>query len=206
MIKYLVDPWIPSVFSPLISLIFILLFSIVVSILSCSIFGWKTQANNYFYLLLNNRGFYISISHSLWIDLRLTEILLLVKNLHLGLYYFSQFLLSEYFGLILDIWVALNIRVALIRFYKNLCLLHTPSITKCNFYFFFLFWFLSFFSTFGVKKTIRYLLLHLSHAMHLQLICKSHKLWSHIKKFKKKPRTAYFFIVKLSSPWPLFLH
>jgi len=136
-------------------------------------------------------GFYISISHSLWINLRLTEILLLVKNLHLGLYYFSQFLLSEHSGLILDIWVALNIRVALIRFYKNLCLLHTPSITKCNFYF--LFFVSFFFSTFGVKKTIRYLLLHLSHAMHLRLICKSHKLWSHIKKLKKKNQELHTF-------------
>ena len=43
IIKYLVDPWIPSFFSPLISLRFILLFSIIVSILSCSIFGWKNK-------------------------------------------------------------------------------------------------------------------------------------------------------------------
>ena len=43
MIKYLVDPWIPSVLSPLISLRFILLFSIIVSLLSCSIFGWKNK-------------------------------------------------------------------------------------------------------------------------------------------------------------------
>ena len=35
----------------------------------------EKKKKNYFYLLLNNRGFYISVNHSLWIDLKLTEIL-----------------------------------------------------------------------------------------------------------------------------------
>ena len=50
----------------------------------------EKQTNSCFYLQLNNRGFYITVNHSLWIDLRLTEILLLVKNLHLGLHYFNR--------------------------------------------------------------------------------------------------------------------
>ena len=35
----------------------------------------KKKKKKNFYLLLNNRGFYISVNHSLWIDLKLTEIL-----------------------------------------------------------------------------------------------------------------------------------
>ena len=48
------DPWIPSVFSQLISLRFISLFSIVVSILSCSIIGWKNKQTTIFiyYLII----------------------------------------------------------------------------------------------------------------------------------------------------------
>ena len=48
------DPWIPSVFSQLISLRFISFFSIVVSILSCSIIGWKNKQTTVFiyYLII----------------------------------------------------------------------------------------------------------------------------------------------------------
>ena len=82
VIKYWVDPWIPSDFPPLISHRFILLLSIVVSILSCSICGWKKKLFFIYYLIINVLSFYISVYYYLWVDLGLTEILLLVKNLH----------------------------------------------------------------------------------------------------------------------------
>jgi len=50
--------------------------------------GGKT--NNHFYFLLNNRGFYISVNYSMWIDLGFIEILLLMKNMLLSLHYFNR--------------------------------------------------------------------------------------------------------------------
>ena len=40
----------------------------------------EKQQTTIFFFLVNNRGFYISVNHSLWIDLWLTKMLLRVKK------------------------------------------------------------------------------------------------------------------------------
>ena len=57
----------------------------------------EKQANNYFYFVVNNRGFYISVNHSRWTDLGLTTILLLANSLHLGLHCFNQYIIVIYY-------------------------------------------------------------------------------------------------------------
>ena len=120
------DPWIPSVFPPLISHRFILLLSIVVSILFCFICGWKINKQLFFiyYLIINVLSFYISVYHYLWINLRLTEILLLVKNLHLGLHYFNHNIIC--FSLHLSLSLSLSLINSIIIL-----------VVLCVFFFFF---------------------------------------------------------------------